>query len=148
MLNLYPPFLFQGIRVRAMSPKKGRAVLSVRHGLFTRNLNGSIFGGSIFAAADPTYSILYWQVFARRSQRIEVWLKSAQIEYVKPARSRLELTFELTSVEIEEVAEELASEGRFVRRYSTDAIDREGDLCARIETEVYVRLPRTSKGAG
>ena len=49
-LNLYPPLLFNRIRIVEVGP--GIRYLRIRVGksLLTRNLHGSIFGGTIYSA--------------------------------------------------------------------------------------------------
>ena len=140
MLNLYPPFLFQRIRVPEVADDCRHCRVVVARSLLTRNLNGSTFGGSIFSAADPIYSILYWQVFARLGLRVEVWLKAATIRYLKPAKTRLTLDFRLEPGDVERAQQELTQDGRFERSFSTDAVDTRGEVCARVETVVHVRI--------
>ncbi len=141
MLNLYPPLFFQRVRIVEIRDGFRYCRVEVRRSLLTRNLNGSTFGGAIFAAADPFYAVMYWQIFARRGRRVRVWLKSASVQYVKPARTTVTLEFRLSSEEIERAAQALEREGRFAATYRTAALDREGQVCAEIETEVYLRLP-------
>jgi acyl-coenzyme A thioesterase PaaI-like protein len=142
MLNLYPPLLAQRIRVVEIAPGFTAARVRVAKSLLTRNLFGTTFGGTIFAAADPIHAILYWQVFARRGRAVQAWLKSARIEYLRPAASALTLTFALGDGDVEDAAAALDAEGRFRRAFRTEAIDTQGQVCAVIETEVVLRLPR------
>ncbi len=142
LLNLYPPFLFNRIRVVEFADGYLGCTVRVSRSLLTRNLNGTIFGGTIFSAADPFYALMYWQVFARRGEKVLVWLKSAKIEYLKPAATALELRFRLTEADVEQAAVALARNGRFARAHGIDVVDRNGQVCARVETEVYVRRTR------
>ncbi len=144
-MNLYPPLLFQRVRIVEIREGFRYCRVEVRRSILTRNLNGSTFGGAIFSAADPFYPVMYWQIFARRGCRVRVWLKSAAVDYLKPARSALSLEFRLDGEEIERAALALEREGRFTARYRTDAVDRHGEACATIETEVYLRLPRPAE---
>lgn len=148
LLNFYPPFLFQRIRVVEIGPGFRHAKVRVRKSLFNRNHAGTIFGGSIFAAADPIYAVLYWQALAREGLRVHVWLKSASIRYLKPAASDLTLEFALTDRDLAEARDALASEGRFARRFAVEAIDAGGEPCALVETEVYVGMPGTGERSG
>ena len=52
MLNLWPPFLFQGVRVREIDPEFRFAEVVVRKSILTRNIMGTTFGGALMAAAD------------------------------------------------------------------------------------------------
>lgn len=144
MLNFYPPLLFQRIRVREISPDYRRCRVVVKRSLLTRNLHGTTFGGTLFSACDPIYPVLYWQVFAREGERLQVWLKAAEVDYRKPAATDLELRFELGEEDLDAAREGLAARGRVVRIHSTEAVDREGEACAVFKTVVFLR--RTGAG--
>ena len=147
LLNLYPPFLLNRIRVLEIRSGFRYCRVRVAKSLLTRNLNGSTFGGSIFSAADPFYPLMYWQVMARRGEAVRVWLKSASISYLRPANSSLTLEFSLSDKDLALALSALDREGRFVWTYRTEAVDRSGKSCAVIETEVYLRRPlRDQKG--
>lgn len=145
MLNLYPPLLFHRVRVLEFGPDFQACRVEVVRSRLTRNLQGTIFGGTIFCAADPIYAIMYWQIFAHRGQRVQAWLKSARIRYLKPAASTLTLEFRLSDDQVSEAEAALEREGRFSKTYAVDAVDRSGEICASAETEVYIRRPRTGQ---
>jgi acyl-coenzyme A thioesterase PaaI-like protein len=145
MLNLYPPLLFQRIRVTQIGPGFRSAHVHVAKSVLTRNLHGTTFGGTIFSAADPMYAVMYWQIFARLGLRVRTWLKLARIEYFRPVQTSLSLEFALDDEEVERAHRALVQDGRFSRAHSTSAVDDAGRTCAEIETEVYLRLPRVGE---
>ncbi len=145
ILNLYPPLLFQRVRVTEVGRGCRSCRVEVRRSLLTRNLNGTTFGGAIFSAADPFYALLYWQAFARMGHRVRTWLKSGRIRYLQPARTRLTLEFELTDEHVERALRTLEHEGRYECWHTTRAVDTRGVICAEIDTEVYLRLPRADQ---
>ena len=142
LLNLYPPLLCQRIRIVEIAPGFTACRVRVARSVLTRNLFGTTFGGTIFSAADPIHAVLYWQVFARRGMSIQAWLKSARVEYKKPAATALTLDFTLAGRDVTDALAALAQDGHFVRTFRTEAIDAHGEVCAVIETDVYLRLPR------
>ena len=148
LLSLYPTLLFSRIRITRVGPGFRSCTVRIARSLITRNLNGTTFGGTIFSAADPFYAVMYWQIFARRGIRVQTWLKSARIEYLKPAATALTLEFALTDEDVARAVRQLEREGRFIRSHSVEAVDRRGDPCAVIETEVYLRLPRADQREG
>jgi acyl-coenzyme A thioesterase PaaI-like protein len=148
LLSLYPTLLFSRIRITRVGPGFRSCTVRIARSLITRNLNGTTFGGTIFSAADPFYAVMYWQIFARRGIRVQTWLKSARIEYLKPAATALTLDFVLTDEDIARAARQLEREGRYIRSHSVEAVDRHGRTCAVIETEVYLRLPRAHQREG
>jgi acyl-coenzyme A thioesterase PaaI-like protein len=141
ILNLFPPLLFNRIRVVKIEPGFRACTVRVARSLLTRNLHGTTFGGTIFSAADPYYAVMYWQVLARRGYRVQAWLKRAGIDYHRPAETALTLEFRLSDDEIAEAVAALDGAGRHRKRHVIEALDREGRVCATVETEVYLRLP-------
>jgi acyl-coenzyme A thioesterase PaaI-like protein len=142
MLTLFPPFLFQGVRVTEVGPGFRSCRVRVGRSLLTRNLNGTIFGGSIFAGADPIYVIMYWQVFARLGYPVRAWLRQARIQYLKPGRTALEMEFALSDGDVERARTALDRDGRFTRWHTVEVLDRDREVCASVDTEVYLRLPK------
>jgi len=145
LINLFPPLLFNRIRVVEIGPGCRSCRVRVARSRLTRNLHGTTFGGTIYTAVDPFHALMYWQVFARRGERVQVWLRRARIDYVRPAASALELRFELTDEDIEQAVAALASEGRCLRNHRVEALDDEGRICAIAETEVYLRRPHAEQ---
>jgi acyl-coenzyme A thioesterase PaaI-like protein len=142
LLRLYPPLLFAGVTAWELSSDFRRCTVRVRRSLLNRNLNGTIFGGAIAAAADPIHSILYWQALALEGRAVEAWLASVQIDYRKPGRSALELEFVLEEADLDAARRALDAEGRFRGRHRVEAIDRTGEVCAVIESGIYLRRRR------
>ena len=142
LLNLYPPFLFNRVRVVEIGPGFRQCRVRVRRSLLTRNLNGTIFGGTIFSAADPFYPVMYWQVFSRLGVVVQAWLRSARIRYTRPARTALSMKFELSEEDVARAREALEQKGRYACWHTIEATDRDGAVCAVAEIEVYLRLPR------
>jgi acyl-coenzyme A thioesterase PaaI-like protein len=145
MLNLFPPLFFSRIRIVSLSDDFMDCTVRVRSSLLTRNLQGSMFGGTIFSSADPYYVVMYWQALAHRGIHVQAWLRSATIRYLKPTKTALTLRFLLTEEDIHEALKALEEEGRFVKNHRVKLIDEAGDLCAVAETEVFLRTPRSGQ---
>ncbi len=96
-MRLYPPFLFQRIWVKKIHNNFAGVDVKINRSLFTTNLGKSIFGGTIFSAADPFYALLFNQQMQRKGFRIAVWLKSAHIQYIKPGRTDLYFSIAITT---------------------------------------------------
>lgn len=138
-MRLYPPFLFQRIWVRHFGKGFKSVTVGISRSLLNRNYNASIFGGTIFAAADPFYALMFDQIFRRKGFKTVVWLKSASIQYTKPARTRLIFSITIDDDELHEVEAALIGQGRFVKTYAIVIRDRTGDTCAIMQNEVYIK---------
>ena len=139
VMRLYPPLLFQRIWVKKFHKDfKGVDVKIVRS-ILNKNYNASIFGGTIYAASDPFFVLLFDQIFRRKGYKTRVWLKSASIDYIKPGRTSLYFQIKLTERDIEQAKNDLDNVGKFIKKFAMEITDREGILCARVVNEVYVR---------
>jgi acyl-coenzyme A thioesterase PaaI-like protein len=141
LLNLFPPYLFSRTRLVRVAEGFRACRVQVTPSLLTRNLQGTMFGGTIFSAADPFFAILYWQYFAHRGLRLQAWVKSATVQYRRPAASKLTLDFELSEEDFRRARGALERDGRYSATHRTEAVDSNGTSCAIIDIEVYLRFP-------
>ena len=138
-LRLYPPLFFQRVWVQQFDRDFMGAKVKIAKSVLNINYNKSIFGGSIYSASDPFYAILFDQIMQRKGYKVRVWLKSAQINYLKPGRSNLYFTIRLRDEDIDEACQALNTNGKFVKAYSMEIINKHGELCATVLNEVYIR---------
>lgn len=139
VMRLYPPFLFQRIWILKFHRGYQAVDVKIRRSIMNRNSNGSIFGGTIFAATDPLYALLFGQLMRKRGFRTIVWLKSAHIQYLKPAMTSLRISVRITDEQVKEVEDTLRTVGKFVKVYAIELVDKNGEVCALAENEVYIR---------
>ena len=138
-LCLYPPMLFQRIWVKRFHKGFRGVDVKINKSIFNKNYNGSIFGGTIYAATDPFYALLFDQLLQREGFKVRVWLKSASIQYLKPGRGNLYFTITVTDDMLNEAIETLNASGKFVKAYPMEITNAEGEICATVLNEVYVR---------
>ncbi len=139
LMRLYPPMLFQRIWVKKVHKGFRGIDIKINKSLFTINLGSAIFGGTLFSATDPFYALLLGQVMQHKGYKITVWLKSAQIKYIKPGRTDLNFTLIITDEMIAEVDAALKNEGKFIKAYPIEVFDKSGELCVSVMNEVYIR---------
>lgn len=139
VMRLYPPLLFQRIWVQRFEGEFKSCTVKINKSFLNKNYNGSIFGGTIYAATDPFYALLFDQLMQRKGFKVRVWLKSASIQYLKPGRSNLYFTISLTDEMIDEAEIALRTVGRFVKAYPMELTNKNGEICATVMNEVYIR---------
>lgn len=110
--------------------------------LLNRNFNGSIFGGSIFIAADAYYPIMYRAALLHRHVKSQAWLKKAEIDYLKPAYSDLIYQYRLSDEDMDNAEAAIKELGRFKEWHTVEAVDSEGDVCARVRLLSYLKSER------
>lgn len=139
VLCLYPPLFFQRVWIKKFHKGFKGVDVKINKSLLNKNYNYSIFGGTIYAATDPFYAILFDQLLQRQGFKVMVWLKSASIQYIKPGRSDLFFTIIITDEMLNEAIEALNTTGKFVKAYPMEIKNRQGEICATVMNEVYVK---------
>jgi len=136
VLNLWPPFLFSGIRVRAVADDWRHARVELRQRWYNRNFVGTHFGGSLFAMTDPFWMIMVMQVLG---PDYIVWDKAAEIEFVKPGRGLVHADFRLEDGMLDTIRAATASGDKYLHWFETEVVDAAGEVIARVRKQVYVR---------
>jgi acyl-coenzyme A thioesterase PaaI-like protein len=141
MMGLYPPFLFGRVRVKEVSPDYMMIKVCVKRSFLNNNLSGTMFGGTLFSAADPFFALMYWQVFAHRyQQKVKVWLKSAEIKYKKPSVGNIYLEFRLEEEDILKAKADLDIIGKHSQSHEVLLKNKKGEVCAIVNAVTYVGL--------
>lgn len=138
-MRFYPPFLFQGIWTQKIEKEFKGVEVKICKNIFNRNYNNSIFGGTIFSAADPFHVILFHQILKRRGYEIQLWSKHATIDYIKPGHGNLYLKINISDENIQEALHSIDTEGKFIKTFPVNITSKNGILCAIVHIEIYIR---------
>ena len=147
LLNVYPPYLGAGVRVEELSPDLRRARVRMRLRWFNKNYVGTHFGGSLYSMTDP---FLMLMVMHNLGPRYLVWDRAARVEFLRPGRGTVRASFELTEAQLSELRARTAEGRRYEPTYDVEVRDEAGELVARVEKTLYVRLKpgvRSAEGA-
>lgn len=101
----------------------------------TRNVVGTIFGGSLYASVDPFFMIILIQ---RLGPDYVVWDKAASIRFKRPGRETLYARFTIDETELNEIRRLLQTETKIDRVYVVELKDREGVVHARVEKIIHI----------
>ncbi|WP_189153692.1 DUF4442 domain-containing protein [Lentzea pudingi] len=138
-MNLWPPFLFAGIRVVEISPDYRYARVRMRLRPWNRNFFGTHFGGSLFAMTDPFWVLL---LFNQLKGEHVVWDRAGEIEFVAPGRGTVHAEFRLTDEHVEQVLEQTRGSEKALIWFNTDVVGQDGAVIARVKKQVYARRKR------
>jgi len=136
LFNFWPPFLFAGIRIEAITDdwRYARARLKLRW--YNRNYVGTAFGGSLFALTDPFWMILLMESLGRD---YVVWDKAAEIDFIAPGRGDVIAEFRVEDSVLAELRAASADGSKVLRWFSTEVRSLEGELVARVRKQIYLR---------
>ncbi|MDP3468192.1 MAG: YiiD C-terminal domain-containing protein [Daejeonella sp.] len=138
-MRFYPPLFFQRIWVIKFDKGFTGVHVKIAKSFWNINYNRTIFGGTIFSASDPFFALLFDQILQRRGIKCRVWLKSAEIKYIKPGATNLFFTISISEEQIMEAKTTLDTVGKFVKAYPMNIFNADGVLCATVINEVYIR---------
>jgi hypothetical protein len=135
-LNFFPAYRGTGGRVTYIAGDFREVRVSLPLSWRTRNLVGTIFGGSLYGAVDPIYMIMLIRLLG---PGYVVWDKAATIRFRKPGRTTLRATFTVDETELDAIRSAAASGEPIDRIYNVNLVDDEGTVHAEIEKVVYIR---------
>ncbi len=138
--NLFPPYRGSGARITYIDATMREVRIWLPLNWRTRNLNGTIYGGSIYAAVDPIHAVMLGSLLGRED--CVAWTKEAHVRFKRQARTDLTAQFTLEAAEVEAVREELRREGKVERRYPVELRDAQGQVCATCEILVHLHRRR------
>ncbi|CAI8951668.1 MULTISPECIES: DUF4442 domain-containing protein [Pseudomonas] len=144
LLNLYPPYLGAGIRVLSVSPDLRH--IRVRMGLrwFNRNYVGTQFGGSLYSMVDPFYMLMLMELLGRE---YIVWDKAASIDFVSPGKGPVFAELRIDDALLDDIRQHTAGGKKYLPRLQVDIRDAAGELVARVDKTLYVRLKPQARQA-
>src|SRR5215467_3788676 len=135
-VNLYPPFLGAGIRVKHVSTDMKSFDVEMKLRWWNANYVGTHFGGSLFAMTDPFYMLM---VMANLGADYVVWDKAATIRYRRPGKGTVRAEFRLTDSQIDDIREKLKTLIKYEPVFKVDVKDEQGTVIAEVEKLLYVR---------
>ncbi len=135
-VNVYPPYLGMGIRMRSHNDDFTRFEVELRAKWYNRNLFGTHFGGSLYAMSDPFFVFI---LTMNLGSGYIVWDKSAAIEFLRPAKGTIVGVFEVDRERLEEIRAEVDELGKNTYHFDASLVDEAGETVARVSKEVYVR---------
>jgi acyl-coenzyme A thioesterase PaaI-like protein len=135
-INLWPPFLGAGIRVKHIAPDMKAIDVEMKLSWWNANYVGTHFGGSLFAMTDAFYMLM---VMANLGRDYIVWDKAASIRYRKPGKGTVRAEFRLTDAQLDDIREKVKSLPKYEPTFKVEVKDEQGTVIAEVEKLLYVR---------
>ncbi len=139
LMNLWPPFVGAGIRVRHIAPDFRSVTVDMRLRWYNRSYVGTLFGGSLYSMTDP---FLLLMLLHTLGGQYRVWDKSGSIEYLAPGRGRVWARFELQDSDLAQIRRMTEAGDKHLHLFNVDIRDDEGMVVARVEKIIYIRRKR------
>ena len=139
IMNIWPPYLGAGIKVREISPDYRRVVVALRQKWYNRNYVGTHFGGSLYSMVDPFYMLMLIHILGKDYL---VWDKFACIEFASPGRGTVTAEFTLDDSQIEKIKQETAVCEKYIAELPVEITNADGEIVAKATKHLYVRLKK------
>lgn len=136
LINIYPPFLGSGIKVKEISDDYREIVVEMKLKFYNKNYVKTHFGGSLFAMCDPFYMLMLINILGKD---YIVWDKSACIEFIKPGTGRVSAIFRLSQEQINEIIEKCSMQGKCMPEYVVDILNENNDIVAKVRKVLYIK---------
>ncbi|WP_341501140.1 DUF4442 domain-containing protein [Gallaecimonas sp. GXIMD4217] len=139
VLNLWPPFLFTGIKIVELSEDFRYCRVRLKRRPWNQNANNSQYGGSMFSMTDP---ILPLMLMGHLGKEYHVWDREAAIRFDKPGLSDIQAEFELTDGLLAEIEKATETGEKHFPQVAVQLKDARGEAVAEVRRTLYVRLKR------
>ena len=141
LLNLWPPFLGAGIRVRRLQPDWKEIDVEMKLRFWNANFVGTHYGGSLYSMTDPFYMLMLIENLGRD---YIVWDKSASMRFRKPGKGKVAAAFRLSDEQVEGIRQALRSQDKVEPKFVVEVKDDTGVVIAEVEKILHVRKKNPS----
>ena len=135
-INLWPPFLGAGVRVKHIAPDMKAVDVEMKLRWWNANYVGTQFGGSLFAMTDAFYMLM---LMANLGRDYIVWDKAASIRYRKPGKGTVRAEFRLTDAQLDDIRDKLKTLPKYEPTFTVEVKDESGEVVAAVEKLLHVR---------
>ena len=139
--NLWPCYRGTGARVTHIAEDWREVRVRLPLSWRTRNIVGTIFGGSLYAAVDPFFMIM---LMKNLGPDYVVWDKAASVRFRKPGRGTLTACFRLDEAEVADIRRLLREQPKVDRTYTIQLVDQQGLVHAEVDKVIHISLRQPS----
>lgn len=136
IMNLWPPFFFSGVRLAELHNDYRYARVELKSRPWTRNINNTQFGGSMFAMTDPIYPLL---LMGALGKEYAVWDKQADINFITPGRGKLIAEFWLSDETLTQIRQRTDEGDKYFPQFVIHVKDTSNTVVCEINRTIYVR---------
>src|SRR5580700_939402 len=140
ILNIWPPYLGAGIKVKTISADFRYIEVIMKLRWYNKNLVGTHYGGSIYSMADAFYMIM---LIKNLGKDYIVWDKAAHIEFKKPGRGVLHAIFKFSEEDIAHIKHQAKVHQKYIFDRAVDILNEQGEVVASVVKTLYVQCKKS-----
>ncbi|MCU0420072.1 MAG: DUF4442 domain-containing protein [Cyclobacteriaceae bacterium] len=134
-MNWYPMYFGTGGKILFWARDHSELHIRLRLNPWTYNYVGTIFGGSLFSAADPFYMLM---LLRGLGPGFVVWDKAASIRFKRPGRQTLYALFRVSETDRAAIRAEALDKGETTRDFLIRWVDKSGVVHAEVTRHCYI----------
>lgn len=135
IFNLIPVYIGTRAKIKFISADWKEVHILLPLNIFTRNIAGSVFGGSIYSSIDPVYMFMLIKTLG---EDFVVWDKAAYVKFVRPGRTSLKTRLVLSDEKLEQIKSEVNQNGETTIELLVEYLDAGNAVCANITKSIYI----------
>jgi hypothetical protein len=136
LMNIWPPFLGAGIRVKRLQADWREIDVEMKLRRWNSNYVGTHYGGSLYSMADPFYMLMLIENLGRD---YIVWDTSATIRFKKPGKGVVSAAFRLSDGQLAEIRKALKTGEKIDRVFTVEVKDESGTVVAEVQKQLHIR---------
>lgn len=133
-LNFWPCIRGAGGRIIYLAPDYTHLTVKLSLSWRTRNVVGTIFGGSMYASTDPFFMLMFMKILGKD---YVVWDKGCTIRFKRPAKKTIFADFRVTPEMLSEVKEKVAVLGETTFTWTIQYKDKDGVVYSEFDKVIY-----------
>lgn len=134
--NAMPCFAGSGGKISSISKDLKTVEICVPLNDSTRNVVGTIYGGSMYGASDAVYMMLLWFQLGNKYLLVD---RASRVEYLRPGLSDVVARCTLTGDVVQSIELELSEKISCLREFLIEFRDAKDRIVCKIEKTVYIR---------
>lgn len=134
-LNLWPCLRRTGGKVIFLSEDFTKLTVRLSLNWKTRNVVGTIFGGSMYASTDPYFMLMLLKILG---DDYVVWDKGCTIRFKRPAKETIYADFIVTPEMLQNVQNQVASNNEYDFTWTLQYKDKDGIVYSEFDKVIYV----------
>ncbi len=136
LINLWPPYLGAGIRIKRISDDITSIDVEMKLRRWNRNYVKTQFGGSLYAMTDPFFMLILMEHLGKD---YIVWDKAATIRFKKPGMGTVRAHFEISPEKLREIRDAADSSYKVEPTFTVNVVDTDGVTIAEVDKLLYVK---------
>jgi hypothetical protein len=136
IINLWPPLLAAGIKIKEISPDFRDVKVELKLHWFNKNYVGVQYGGSLYSMTDPFYMLI---LLKNLGEKYIIWDKAGYIDFKKPGLGTVKAHFKMTEDEIHYIQQQADQKDKYIFDKTVDIFNEEGEVVASVVRTLYVK---------